>query len=126
MMLAAAVSLMAACGSGPGGAAGADAMPPAEPAYLTGAVTQSQPANDGDTLGTLLVEEEPGVQSGNKASTTVVADTLLLRETSEGFAPTDFATVAAAQTVSVWFSGPVAESYPVQGTAAAVVVRDGL
>ena len=72
---------------------------------------------DNDVVGTVLVEEEPGVQEGNKVSFTVVTSTVLVG--SDG-APIGFADLAEGQTVEAWSTGMCAESYPSQCEAVAI------
>jgi hypothetical protein len=72
---------------------------------------------DNDVVGTVLVEEQPGVQEGNKISFTVVTSTALVG--SDG-APIGFADLAEDQTVEAWSTGFCAESYPSQCEAVAI------
>jgi len=64
----------------------------------------------------MLVEAPPGAQYpvGDKASVTVATSTKVIDEAG---ASVDAASLTAGTRVDVWFDGPVAESYPVQGTA---------
>ncbi len=73
------------------------------------------------STGSLLVEEDPRAESGSaKAMMRVQAGTRVLHR--DGGAA-HYAALAVGQTVSAWFDGPVAESYPVQ-TAAGVTVLE--
>jgi len=75
---------------------------------------------------TVLVEEQPEETSGSaKAVVSLTAETRILRRAGSGVEPAAPADLAVGQTVSVWFSGPVMESYPVQATAAVVVIEEG-
>jgi hypothetical protein len=66
----------------------------------------------------ILVEEEPLDSSGSaKASVRLSKSTSVLRNSGSPASRDD---LAVGQKVSVWYSGPVAESYPVQANAAAV------
>jgi hypothetical protein len=68
------------------------------------------------------VEEEPEAESGSaKAVMRLQESTRILRR--DGSTARRSA-LAIGQTVSAWFDGPVAESYPVQ-TAAGVIVLEG-
>ena len=70
----------------------------------------------------ILVEEEPLDSSGSaKASVRLTGNTSVLRSSGNPAARSD---LAVGQKVSVWYSGPVMESYPVQATAAAVRIDD--
>lgn len=70
------------------------------------------------TLGTVLVEEDPETHSGDKIFLRIEPETLLVG--AEG--PIDFAELAIGDTVEAWVDGPVADSYPQQGRAEAVLV----
>lgn len=73
----------------------------------------------GDATARIRVEERPGEQSGSaKAVAAVTAETRVI--TGSGAA--DHNALVVGQWVRVWFTGPVAESYPVQARAATVVV----
>lgn len=107
--------LLASCASG----TGSETLPTTDPS-IRGTVTQVSSAEPR----TVLVEENPGEESGsNKASVRLTGETRLLRRSGEAVqraAPED---LAAGQRVSVWFSGPVRESYPVQADAGTVVIE---
>ncbi len=78
------------------------------------AVSQS-----GEQIGTIRVEERPEETAGSaKASARITQSTDLWR----GSTRADFRALAVGQWVRVWFTGPVAESYPVQATASTVVI----
>ena len=67
----------------------------------------------------VLVEERPGETAGSaKASLRISATTVVRR----GDAPASPNDLRQGQRVQAWFSGPVAESYPVQATAAAIQI----
>lgn len=66
-------------------------------------------AGDNDIVGSVLVEEQPGVQEGGKVSFTVTTATVL-----EGDGVDGFADLAVGDTVDAWTTGPCAESYPEQ------------
>src|SRR5687767_12420921 len=73
---------------------------------------------DNDMVGTVLVEEQPGVQAGIKISFTVTTTTAL---TGSDSAPlSEFADLAEGQTVEAWSTGICAESYPSQCEAVAI------
>jgi hypothetical protein len=66
---------------------------------------------DNDIVGTVLVEEQPGVQEGIKISFTVTSSTELTGA---------FADLAEGQIVEAWSTGMCAESYPSQCEAVAI------
>lgn len=78
---------------------------------------------DPDTapLGSVLVEEMPGTQEGDKIWLRVDQNARLLRGTEQGVA-ISFDDLAEGDSVVVWVDGPVADSYPQQGAAEAIVV----
>lgn len=66
----------------------------------------------------ILVEQEPLDSSGSaKASVRLTGATRVVRRSGEPAGPGD---LSVGQKVSVWYRGPVMQSYPVQATAAAV------
>jgi hypothetical protein len=73
---------------------------------------------DNDVVGTVLVEEEPGVQSGRKISFTVTTSTVLLGADDAPLG--EFDDLAEGQGVEAWSTGMCAESYPEQCTAVAI------
>jgi len=77
-----------------------------------------------EIAGTVVVEEQPGVQEGRKISYTVTADTALAGDAG-GTTVTAFADLAEGQTVDSWVvEGVCAESYPEQCGAEALRVTD--
>ncbi len=89
--------------------------PPDGPPPIRGVIT----AIERDRV---LIEENPRERSGSdKAWLRVTAETILrFRATS---APATFADLRIGRTVRAWTTGPVAESYPVQGTAAMIEIE---
>jgi hypothetical protein len=95
--------------------AGTAQLPGGEPG-ITGVVTAV-----GDSARTLRVEERPEDTSGSaKAVVRVPAGTPILERSGQA---RQFGELRVGMRVSVWFAGPVAESYPVQGTAHTVVIE---
>jgi hypothetical protein len=95
---------------------------PAEDVDPDGSVSSNDPPvctpPDNDVLGTVLVEEQPGVQDGRKISFTLTTSTVL---TGDDGAPLgEFADLAVGQTVDGWSTGICAESYPEQCSAVAI------
>ncbi|HOZ88826.1 MAG TPA: DUF3221 domain-containing protein [Bacilli bacterium] len=88
---------------------------PIQEEVYTGIITD---INSQDKYGTILVEAEPETDSGFKASVRVDKNTIISQaELSRAFT---FADLKLNQDVEITFSGPVAESYPVQGIAAVI------
>jgi hypothetical protein len=77
-------------------------------------------AASGNYAGSIRVEAIPtSPTTGAKALVTVVnATNIFLIDRKEG----DFRAFSSGQWVRVWFNGPVALSYPVQGTAATIAI----
>ena len=123
--LAALFVLGAAVVGGWGGATGAQpaspspTAPPTAPADITGVVADLTVG--ADSLPVLLVTADPGAtDSVDRASVRVTRDTVVWTADGVRGAASD---LAKGGRVAVWFSGPVAESYPVQATAGVVQIR---
>jgi hypothetical protein len=96
--------LMAFAGCAPMGQNGA-----ADEPYIRGTITRI----DAETI---LVEEDPSQPAGsNKAMLTLTNDTT--------FSPVPRRSLRKGDVVSVWVTGPIRESYPVQATATRILVE---
>jgi len=94
------------------------------------AVSSDDPpvCTDPDTplLGSVLVEENPQSTSGDrKISFTVETGATLLVERAGNYEPVSFGDLEEGQPVAAWSTGELRESYPEQGTAVAIVIREG-
>jgi beta-N-acetylhexosaminidase len=99
-------------------AQGTKAELPAEPASISGQITSVNRA--GEKIGSIRVEAQPKDSSGSaKAVARIGQETTILRV---GGGAGEFNSLAEGQWVRVWFSGPVAQSYPVQATATVVMI----
>ncbi len=123
--LAVLVALSAAAVVGCGGRE--DASPPAGAAPsgaadITGVVrTLSLSPDDGSAV--MLVIADPAVPGVvDRASVRVSADARIWTQDGDGRRALSIADLAVGRLVAVWFSGPVAESYPVQADAGDVQV----
>jgi hypothetical protein len=96
---------------------------PAQAPDITGQITRATTsATDGSRRITILVEAVPGDLSGSaKALVTVDAATRIFHTQAWRSAKVD--DLLPGGTVSVWFEGPVAESYPVQGKAGTLLIQ---
>ena len=102
--------LLAACSRS---ASDAGALPTDAP-YMRGAIT----AIEG---GQIRVEADPGAASGSdKAMLHITPDTEIFWRSGER---ADRGDLRLGTVVSVWVSGPVRESYPVQADAATLVIE---
>jgi hypothetical protein len=91
---------------------------PSDPPAITGTIVTLSPSNDAATM---LVT---GSGQVDKASVLIDARTVLLRKSGSGTSALRLADLAVGARVSVWFDGPVAESYPVQGHAGTVLLLE--
>jgi hypothetical protein len=96
-------------------------LEPDEPVSSDDPPTCSDP--DTDLLGTVLVEEQPGVWEGAKIALQVDATTVLRRTGAGEGDAVSFDELTAGDRVAAWVSDPVADSYPQQGRADALVVQ---
>jgi hypothetical protein len=91
---------------------------PDTPPSISGRITNV--ARAGEKIGSIRVEAQPADSAGSdKAVAKIGQGTTVV---GVGGAPTDFNELKVGQWVRVWFSGPVAQSYPVQATASAVAI----
>jgi hypothetical protein len=87
---------------------------PSEPPYISGAITSIEATE-------IRVEADPGSASGSaKGVLRLTDDTQILWRTGER---ADRGDLRLGTVVSAWVAGPVLESYPVQATAATVVIE---
>lgn len=86
---------------------------------ITGVITSIEKGASGDVVGGMLVEDPGGA---NKAFVAVIGSTAVLVRSGGDTGQAAFGELRKGDRVQVWFTGPVAESYPVQATAEAVLV----
>jgi beta-N-acetylhexosaminidase len=93
---------------------------PARAADITGQITRATTGvTDGSRRITVLVEAVPNDLSGSpKALVTVDSATRVFRVNGSA----NVEDLLPGATVSVWFDGPVAESYPVQAHAGTLLI----
>lgn len=99
---------------------------------MQGASVASSTENAGSW--TLLLEvdidaaKQAGIQDAgdgyDAASARVDSKTAILRKTETGVEEATIDDVLAARFLNVWFTGPVAESYPVQATAGTILILE--
>jgi len=96
---------------------------PSEPPAIRGEITSVTPAADGSGVTVLIEGAVEADTSYDKASVRVTseADVWLVGADGsvEAIAPED---LGVGLRVEAWFTGPVAESYPVQATASAIAI----
>ena len=89
-------------------------------ADIGGIVTSVSGRSDGVTI---LVESDPSAPTaGAKASVAVTNSTRITRRAPGGEVAATLRDLVPGLRVEVWFDGPVATSYPVQGKAQALVI----
>jgi hypothetical protein len=92
---------------------------PSSPPSIAGTITHVDPA--GEHLGSIRVEAVPGQESGSdKAVVRIEQGTQLLDGSGARIA---FHQLQVGRKVRAWFTGPVAESYPVQALASTVILE---
>lgn len=100
-----------ACSTPPPPSAGVDKAAQAD---LRGYVTRV-------STDTVLVEEKPAETSGSsKASVRITSETAIVDASGTRRGVAD---LKEGQLVSVWFTGPVAKSYPVQVNASKILIE---
>lgn len=107
------------------GCAAAQTTPQTNPA-IRGSITSRNPANgEGGLLGSILVEGriENDTQF-DKASIAITSQTKIFEQVAQERRPATFEAFQEGQKVEAWFTGPVAESYPVQAVASDVVILE--
>ena len=127
---AAAMALASACA---GACAGQEEEPETSPAAearesrpdVSGTITRLDTLDGiGGRVAEATVEANPLEESGSaKARVTITTATRIFVDESDVRRPATLDELRRLRTVDVWFEGPVMESYPVQATAARVVVR---
>jgi len=115
----------AACSGGPGDPdppASASLSVPDEAASIIGDVTQVE--GGGERRLRILVEQIPTRSAGEPiAWIDIPANARILAGGAEGTRRASAAGLVVGARVSVWFDGPVRESFPVQATAGTVLIE---
>lgn len=93
--------------------------PPSTPPGITGTVTSLTPGDQRPANFLVEGKAQPAGAVSDKAQVTINPDTMFFDSSGK---PTKAADVGVGTNVRVWFGGPVAESYPVQGAAEAVQI----
>jgi hypothetical protein len=78
----------------------------------------------GERVGVVLVEENPGEETGSqKDSVTVTKATELFERQGRDLTQIRVDDLQVGQRARAWYAGPVAESYPRQATASLIAVH---
>jgi beta-N-acetylhexosaminidase len=91
---------------------------------IRGSITSRNASNgQGGLVGSILVEGnlENDTQF-DKASIAITSETQIFEQVEQQRQPATFEALQIGQTVEAWFTGPVAESYPVQAVASDIVI----
>ncbi len=111
-----ALALLGACTSD------GDAAPGPNDPDIRGVITSISDGS-GDVVGSVRIEGMIDEDTTyDKAVVRVEGDTLLFRQVGNAMMEVTFADLTVGQTVEAWFTGPVAESYPVQVKASQIVI----
>jgi hypothetical protein len=97
------------------------AKPMETEADLIGFITGIRPNREGNILGQINVESHAD-KIVSKYVVTITDETLIFQQDGNDLRRTAFKTLENKQWVKIWFTGPVTESFPVQGTAGQVVI----
>lgn len=89
---------------------------PSEAPSIRGVVTAIGPQR------TLMIEENPAEASGSAKAHVRVPEDAAIWDRGSG-AKESFEDIRQGETASAWFTGPVAESYPVRATARVIVIE---
>ncbi|MCH7483818.1 MAG: DUF3221 domain-containing protein [Chloroflexi bacterium] len=116
LAVALALALLGACTSD------GDATPAPGDPDIRGVIT-SISDGAGDVIGSVRIEGAIDQDTGyDKAVVRAESDTKVFRQSWEQLIETTFADLTVGQTVEAWFTGPIAESYPVQAKASQIVI----
>ncbi len=85
-------------------------------ADFTGFITEIHPIEKKDTPGQILVESQAD-KFVDKYMVTIKDETLIFKQEGEERSQVAFGALETKQQVQIWFSGPIMESFPMQGTA---------
>lgn len=89
---------------------------------IRGAITKADSTSGNRSI---LVEENPGDASGSQKALARLNDqTRIYQRSGSDLEKIDQSALTTGKKVSVWFDGPVAQSYPVQGSASVVLLED--
>jgi Protein of unknown function (DUF3221) len=100
-----------------------DSVRPAGPAGAPDASVSCPPScGEGVSLRNVLIDELPAQKGYLKVRATALTGATIVERVDGELRALGFSDLRAGMEVDVWFDGPVAESYPGQGTLKALVV----
>jgi len=88
---------------------------------FTGFITEVHPIGEKNTLGRILVESHVD-KLVDRYEVSISDETQVFEQVGEERRRVAFNALGTTQRVQIWFSGPVMESFPTQGTALQVVI----
>ena len=91
-------------------------------AAFIGFITEIKPSVEGDTVG-LISAESHADKIVTKYIITIKDETSIFQQDGENLRKVTFKALENKQWVKIWFTGPVMESWPMQGTARQVVIE---
>lgn len=92
---------------------------------FTGFITEIHPIGEKGTLGQILVEA-PADNFIDKYMVTIKDETQIFKQDGDELRQAAFEALETEQQVQIWFSGPIMESFPMQGTAQQVVITESV
>ncbi|MGD9116476.1 MAG: DUF3221 domain-containing protein [Dehalococcoidia bacterium] len=92
-------------------------------ADFLGFITEISPDGENEVLGRISVESHAD-KIVTKYVITIEDETLIFEQDGDNLRQTAFEALENKQWVKIWFDGPVMESFPMQATAAQVVITD--
>ncbi len=110
-LLVVAAAVLAGCGT---------PKPPSEAPGIVGKMESAEKLDGGEWSILVVGGKQASGAVSDKASCRITGDTTIVDTAGTEMDPTE---LSVGDTVAVWFTGAVAESYPVQGTAAYIEVR---
>jgi hypothetical protein len=97
------------------------AEPLARPADFIGFITEIHQVAAKDIQGTITVESHAD-KLVTRYLVTIKDETLIFRQDGENYSRAALKTLETKQWIKIWFTGPIMESFPMQGTAEQVVI----
>ena len=105
------------------GCAPAETTPNTNPAIRGSITNRNAAGGQGGLVGSVLVEGNiEGDTQFDKASIAITSETHIFEQVEQERRPATFEALQVGQKVEAWFTGPVAESYPVQAVASDIVI----
>ena len=86
-----------------------------------GFITEISPLKAKDLVGQILVESHAD-KLVTKYLVTIRGDTMIFNQEGKNLRQVDFQALVEKQWVKIWFDGPIAESFPMKGTALQIVI----